>query len=427
VSDLVSATLFRDVKVFDSRAGRMTGPMHVLVQGQTIQAVSPAGATAAAPEGAAVIDGSGRTLIPGLIDAHWHCTLATIPVADAMSADPGYIQLAAGKAATETVLRGFTTVRDAGGPAFGLKRAIDTGVVMGPRIFPSGACISQSGGHADFRMPHEVPRGVLGHLTHAELIGAAAIADGVDAVLQAAREQLMLGASQLKVMAGGGGASPYDPLDVTQYTEAELRAAVDAAENWGTYVMVHAYTPRAVRQAIRAGVRCIEHGHLLDEATVELMAGEQIWWSLQPFLDDEDASPVTGPSRDKQLQITTGTDTAYKMGKKHGARIAWGSDILFSSGLAARQGRQLAKMIRWFTPAEVLTMATATNADLLALSGPRNPYPGPLGIIEEGALADLLLVDGDPVQDITLLARPETALLVIMKDGLIVKDVTGAG
>jgi imidazolonepropionase-like amidohydrolase len=276
-------------------------------------------------------------------------------------------------------------------------------------------------------MPYEVPRGVLGHLAHAELIGAAAIADGVDAVLQAAREQLMLGASQLKVMAGGGGASPYDPLDVTQYTEAELRAAVDAAENWGTYVMVHAYTPRAVRQAIRGGVRCIEHGHLLDEATVELIAGEQIWWSLQPFLDDEDASPVTGPSRDKQLQITTGTDTAYKMGKKHGARIAWGSDILFSSGLAARQGRQLAKMVRWFTPAEVLTMATATNADLLALSGPRNPYPGPLGIIEEGALADLLLVDGDPVQDITLLTRPETALLVIMKDGLIVKDITRAG
>jgi imidazolonepropionase-like amidohydrolase len=191
--------------------------------------------------------------------------------------------------------------------------------------------------------------------------------------------------------------------------------------------MVHAYTPRAVRQAIRAGVRCIEHGHLLDEATVELIAGEQIWWSLQPFLDDEDASPVTGPSRNKQLQITTGTDTAYKMAKKHGARIAWGSDILFSSGLAARQGRQLAKMVRWFTPAEVLTMATATNADLLALSGPRNPYPGPLGIIEEGALADLLLVDGDPVQDITLLTRPETALLVITKDGLIVKDVTRAG
>lgn len=415
------------MKVFDSRAGRITGPVHILVQGQKIQAVSPAGATVPAPEGAAVIDGSGRTLIPGLIDAHWHCTLATIPVADAMSADPGFIQLAAGKAATETVLRGFTTVRDAGGPAFGLKRAIDAGVVVGPRIFPSGACISQSGGHADFRMPYEVPRGVLGHLAHAELIGAAAIADGVDAVLQAAREQLMLGASQLKVMAGGGGASPYDPLDVTQYTEAELRAAVDAAENWGTYVMVHAYTPRAVRQAIRAGVRCIEHGHLLDEATVELIAGEQIWWSLQPFLDDEDASPVTGPSRDKQLQITTGTDTAYKMGKKHGARIAWGSDILFSSGLAARQGRQLAKMVRWFTPAEVLTMATATNADLLALSGPRDPYRGQLGIIEEGALADLLLVDGDPVQDITLLTRPETALLVIMKDGLIVKDITRAG
>jgi imidazolonepropionase-like amidohydrolase len=208
MSEGTNATLFRDVKVFDSRAGRMTGPMRVLVRGQTIRAVLPAGATLPAAEGAAVIDGGGRTLIPGLIDAHWHCALASIPIADAMNADPGFIQLAAGKAATETLLRGFTTVRDAGGPVFGLKRAIDTGVVAGPRIFPSGAVISQSGGHGDFRLPHEVPRGVLGHLTHAELTGATAIADGVDAVLRAAREQLMLGASQLKVMAGGGGHRP---------------------------------------------------------------------------------------------------------------------------------------------------------------------------------------------------------------------------
>jgi imidazolonepropionase-like amidohydrolase len=231
-----------------------------------------------------------------------------------------------------------------------------------------------------------------------------------------------LGASQLKLMAGGGVASSYDPLDVTQYTEAELRAAVDAAANWGTYVAVHAYTPRAVRQAIAAGVTCIEHGHLLDEPTVELMAAKNIWWSMQPFLDDEDAPAVSGPNRVKLEQLFTGTDNAYRLGKKHAVRICWGTDILFDPELTLGQGRQLAKLTRWFTAAETLTMATATNAELLATSGARNPYPGRLGVVEQGALADLLLVDGDPVADIALLARPEATLQVIMKDGHIVKN-----
>jgi imidazolonepropionase-like amidohydrolase len=248
------------------------------------------------------------------------------------------------------------------------------------------------------------------------------IADGVDEVLRGVREQLRGSASQIKVMAGGGVASPYDPLDVTQYTELELRAAVEAAGDWGTYVMVHAYTPRAVQRAIRAGVRCIEHGHLLDDATVELIARERVWWCPQPFLDDEDAPALTGDSKVKFLQMTAGTETAYLLAKKHGAQVAWGSDILFDPVLTTTQGKQLAKMVRWFTPAEVLTMATATNAELLAQSGPRNPYPGTLGAIEEGALADVLLVEGNPLNDITLLSRPNTALAVIMKGGLIFKN-----
>jgi imidazolonepropionase-like amidohydrolase len=396
----------------------MTEPHDVLVEGNTIRSMAP---SIGAEQGTTVIDGGRRTLMPGLIDAHWHCAFAAVPLQVAMTADPAYIHLVAGKTATETLLRGFTTVRDCGGPVFGLKRAIDTGVLPGPRIFPSGAMISQSGGHGDFRMPYEIPRGVCGCLAHAELVGAARIADGVPEVLRAAREQLMLGASQLKLMAGGGVASSYDPLDVTQYTEPELHAAVEAAENWGTYVTVHAYTPKAVQQAIRAGVRCIEHGHLLDEETVELIAGEGIWWCPQPFLDDEDAPTLTGPNRAKFLQMTAGTETAYELIRKHAVRVGWGTDTLFDPVLTTKQGKQLAKMVRWFTPAETLTMVTATNADLLALSGPRNPYPGTLGVVEEGALADLLLVDGDPVQDITLLSRPETSLAVIMKDGVVVK------
>ncbi len=236
----------------------------------------------------------------------------------------------------------------------------------------------------------------------------------------------MLGASQIKVMAGGGVASNYDPLDVTQYTLDEVRAAVEVAENWGTYVLVHAYTPRAIRQAITAGVRCIEHGHLVDEPTVELMADKGIWWCLQPFLDDQDAPRLPDPAnRAKLLTMIEGTDRAYALAKKHGVPLAWGTDTLFDAQLSLRQGAQLAKMVRWFEPAEVLRMATADNARLLGLSGPRNPYPGKLGVVEEGALADLLLVDGDPLANIQLLEDPARNFLVIMKDGRIAKNMSG--
>ena len=263
-----------------------------------------------------------------------------------------------------------------------------------------------------------------GHLTHTEILGAAVIADGVPEVLRGVREQLMRGASQIKMMAGGGVASAHDPIDATQYTEAELRAAVDAAENWGTYVLVHAYTPRAVEQAIRAGVRCIDHGHLLDDETVAMIAEYDIWWSLQPFLDDEDAIPLSAPGqRANQLLIVEGTDRAYALAKKHGVKLAWGTDTLFDARLASRQGRQLAKMSRWFTAAEVLQMATSRNAALLAMSGERNPYPGRLGVIKEGALADLLLVDGNPLENLDLIATPATSLAVIMKDGQVHKNL----
>jgi imidazolonepropionase-like amidohydrolase len=272
-------------------------------------------------------------------------------------------------------------------------------------------------------MLNETPRGIAGHLSYSEIVGAAVIADGEEEVLRGAREMLRRGASQLKLMAGGGVASSYDPLDVSQYTERELRAAVDAAENWGTYVTVHAYTPRAVRTAIAAGVRCIEHGQLLDEETVALMAEKDIWWCLQPFLDDEDAPPLAGPNRAKFLQMVQGTDSAYELAIKHQVRVAFGTDILFDAKLATRQGAQLAKLTRWYSAAEVLQKATVRNAELLALSGPRNPYPGRLGVVAEGAIADLILVDGDPVADISLIARPEQSFLAIIKGGQL---VTGA-
>jgi imidazolonepropionase-like amidohydrolase len=224
-------------------------------------------------------------------------------------------------------------------------------------------------------------------------------------------------------MAGGGVASSYDPLDVTQYSVPELRAAVEAAENWGTYVTVHTYTPRAVRQAIEAGVKCIDHGQLLDDATAKLMAEKGIWWSLQPFIDDRPSPfPEGSPNRAKQLAMFKGTDYAYAMAKKFNIKTAWGTDNLFDAALAATQGAQLAKMVRWYTPAEVLKMATADNGELLALSGLRSPYAGKLGVVAEGALADLLLVEGDPIADIKLITDPAKNFLVIMKDGKIYKN-----
>lgn len=420
---MMSATQFRDVRIFDGLSDQLSERSDVLVENGVIARIRPAGADALSNADAVVVEGAGRTLMPGLIDAHAHLAFGTLAATDLLTADPGYIAIHAALAARDMLLRGFTSARDAGGPVFGLKRAIDEGSTIGPRLWPSGAFVSQTSGHGDFRMPYETPRGVCGHVSHTEILGAGVIADGVDEVLRAVREQLMHGASQIKMMAGGGVSSSYDPIDVTQYTEAELRAGVEAAENWGTYVLVHAYTPRAVRQAIRAGVRCIDHGHLLDEATVAMMAERDVWWSMQPFLDDEDAIPMPDAhSRAKQLEISSGTDRAYTLAKKHRVRLAWGTDTLFDARLARRQGAQLAKLTRWFTPAEALRMATSGNADLLALSGARNPYPGRLGVIAETALADLLVVDGDPLADLDLLANPETSLPVIMKDGVVYKN-----
>jgi imidazolonepropionase-like amidohydrolase len=416
-----SVTLFTNARIFDGKGKGLSAPSNVLVRGNVIAKISADPIPTDRSATTTIIDAGGGTLMPGLIDAHWHSVFATTPLVLAMSTDLGHLMLRAGKEAEATLMRGFTSVRDMGGPVFGLKRAIDEGTIAGPRIWPSGAFISQTGGHGDFRSRHEVPR-AGDTLSQFEKVGSTAIADGPDEVRRRAREQLMLGASQLKLMAGGGVSSMYDPIDVAQYTEAEFRAAVEAAENWGTYVTVHAYTPRAIQTAIAGGVKCIEHGQLADEATAKLMAEKGIWWSLQPFLDDEDAIPQQGPNRLKQLEVSAGTDRAYGLAKKYKVKIAFGVDSLFDPRSGARHGKQLAKLVRWFTPAEVLKMATSDNAALLALSGLRSPYPGKLGVVEEGALADLILVDGDPIANIKLVADPEKYFVVIMKDGKIRKN-----
>jgi imidazolonepropionase-like amidohydrolase len=421
-SSPVTSTLFQSVRIFDGKSATLSASSDVLISGNTIERISASPISVDARANLQVIAGNGRVLMPGLIDMHWHAMLVRPTPATIISSDIGYTNLLAGAEATATVMRGFTTIRDLGGPAFNLKRAIDEGLVPGPRIYPSGAMITITSGHGDFRQLSDLPRTIGGMLTRIEQLGGSMIADSPDEVRMRVREQLMQGASQIKLTAGGGVASPFSPLDVSTFTEAELRAAVEAAENWGTYVCTHAYTSAAIRLSIAAGVKCIEHGHLMDEATARLMAEKGIWLSTQPFLDLGGASALGPAEQAKMRQVVAGTETVYALAKKHKIKTAFGTDVLFSKALAERQGAMLADLTRWYTPAEVLIMATSTNAELLGLSGPRNPYPGKLGVVEEGALADLLLVDGNPLENISVVTDPDKNFLVIMKDGKIYKN-----
>jgi imidazolonepropionase-like amidohydrolase len=317
-----TAVIIENVRIFNGTSDQLSAPSNVLVVGNVIKAISTAAISA--PHGTSVtrIQGEGRTLMPGLIDNHVHITMSASSQRDLI--DPNVsvetLQSRATEEARQLLLRGFTSVRDMGGPVFELKAAIDQGKAPGPRIYPSGAMISQTSGHGDSRLPNERSRRFGGTVSRGELLGANFIADGRDEVLTATREDLRAGASQIKVMAGGGAASAYDPLDVTQYTLDEMKAAVEAAGDWGTYVTVHAYTPKAVRRAVEAGVKCIEHGQLLDEPTIKLLAGKGIWLSLQVL--DEAPESQTADVKAKKHTVVQGTDNAFKLAKKYSVKLA---------------------------------------------------------------------------------------------------------
>lgn len=424
VSTYEAMTLFENVRIFDGDSAELSEPSNVLVHGNVIERISADPIELDTGVEVQIIEGDGMVLMPGLIDAHWHAFMAATPQALLMAAESSYLHFVAGQEAEATLMRGFTTIRDLGGPVFGLKRAIDNGIIVGPRIYPSGAMISQTSGHGDFRFLFELPRQPGGELSHIEKEGISAIADSPDEVRLRAREQLRMGASQIKLMAGGGVSSPgHNHIQSLQFTEAELRAAVEAAEDWGTYVTVHAYTPAAIQRAIRAGVKVIDHGQLADEETVQMMADNDIWWSLQPLGHDLGIlSVMDASSQERARQVFAGTANAYRLAKQYNIKTGFGADILFDPVAASRQGESLAALGQWMTPAEALQMATANNGELMALSGYVNPYPGRLGVIQEGALADILLVDGNPLEDLTLVTDPGENFKIIMKDGRIYKN-----
>ncbi len=414
-------TLFTDVNVFDGVNEKLIRNANVVVTGNKITAVSTEPLAVA---GGRVIDGGGRTLMPGLTDAHWHSMFNFWPISKVLGADFGLLSIAASKAAREVLMRGFTTVRDVGGNSFPIYRAVNSGLIDGPRIYPSGGYISQTSGHGDFRGPNDVPENPGMPLDYAQRVGHTLIADGVPEVIKRSREVLRMGATQIKAMAGGGVSSLYDPLDVTEYTFDEMKAIVEVANTWNTYVAIHANTDAAIRLWVEAGAKTVEHGFFIGEETARLMAKNGVWWSMQPMeAEGEDAFQFESPiSTAKYEQCVAGLDNVVALTKKYKVKTAFGTDLLFDPELAVKQGKFLSKLKKWYTPYEALKMATHDNAQLFKLSGPRDPYPGKLGVIEEGAYADMLLVDGNPLENLDLVADPEKNFVVIMKDGVIYKN-----
>ncbi len=411
-----NVVLITNANIFDGKNEKLSEGMSVLIEGNKITRIAK---TITAPKDATVIDAKGKTLMPGLTDVHWHVMFNSPSIPMLMNADLEYLTLLGAQSCHKILMQGFTTVRDVGGNPFGIKKAIDQGMIDGPRIYASGPMISQTSGHSDNRTPNE-PEDPI----YLEKINMLAVADGVPNLMTAARKNLRMGATQIKIAAGGGVSSNYDPLDVTEYTFEEIKAAVDVAKTWNTYVAIHANTDDAIQMGIKAGIMSVEHGFLMKEETLKMMAEKGVWFSMQPLLNDEDAIPFPkGSDNEKKwIEVTDGTAKVIGYAKKYGTKTAFGTDILFDSKLLEKHGKLLAKLQKWYTPFEALKMATHDNCELIKMCGPRDPYPGELGVIKEGALADMLLVDGNPLQNINLVADPDKNFVLIMKDGKIYKN-----
>ena len=412
--------LITNVRIFDGVSDELLQGQ-VLVEGNLIAAVSAD--PISAPE-AIVIDGGGRVLTPGFIDSHTHMSL--IAPFDELENEytAVYVGAAGGQMAENMLMRGFTSVRDAGGASIGIQRAIDDGWFKGPRVFSSGAFITQTSGHLDMRDRTNPHSHVGGQHSHAESIGHFVAVDGEAEMLAAARQNFRAGATQLKLATNGGISAIYSPLDIDQFTDSELAAAAFVTESFGSYFMVHAYYDNAVSRAIEFGAKSIEHGHLMTEKVIRQMARQDVYLVVEALMSTSDAPPsFTADQREKFELAKSGFVEMIELAKKHDLKIAFGSDVFLSQDAYALQAQEWVARSTLFSPVENLRHATSIGGELLALSGPRNRYKeGPLGVIEPGAYADLLLVDGEPLDDITILADPENNLRLIMKDGVIYKN-----
>ena len=413
--------LITNAQIFDGVNEKLT-KADILIENNLIKEI---GSNLKAPQDASTIDATGKTIIPGLIDVHWHTTYAYTPAAVLMmnQGDMAEVAIRSMTGAKETLMRGFTTVRDPGGNPFAIKKLIDAGEYPGHRILPSGPFMSQTSGHADFHMVlAENPRNSSSELSYWERNMMAMIADGVPEVRKRTREILKYGATQIKITTGGGVSSQYDPLDVSEYSVEEIEAIVEEASNFNTYVLAHVMTDEGIRKSVKAGVKCIEHGFFASDETLQLMKENDVWLSPQAMFNEDMKwdSPV---SQKKWNQVTDGVDNVYRKAKEFGVNLAFGTDQLMDPVKAKQQSLYLVRLGTWFSPYEVLKIATSENAKLLELSGPRHPYQeGPLGVVKEGAYADLIIVDGNPLENLELVGDPEKNFKVIMKDGKVFKN-----
>lgn len=317
-TNAVTKILITNTRVFHGESGKLSEHMSVLVEGNKIARIA---ASIVAPGNAIVIDGGGRILMPGLIDAHWHTMYVRAPLEILANGDMVEVAARAVPKAEATLMRGFTTVRDMGGGAEGPKKIIDAGVVPGPRILPSGPPTSQTAGHFDYRAHQAVPASDADPLSYWYRTRLLSLANGVPEILRRVRENLRNGASQIKISTGGGVASVYDPLDVSQFTQEEIKAAVDAAEDWNTYVAVHVFTDEAIRRSIEAGVRSIEHGFFASDDTLRLMAKMNVWLDPQPFFEGD----LKFPDAERVAKFKLATDATAVIYPK--ARSSRGSAL----------------------------------------------------------------------------------------------------
>lgn len=413
--------LITNVQIFDGKSEKLDPGLSVLIEGNKIAKIAK---SIPVPASTTIIDGGGRTLMPGFIDAHTHL-IWNLSVYQHFNTPMDYQAALALIEAKNTLMRGFTSIRDVAGSVWGVKRSIDEGHFPGPRIYSSGAAISMTSGHGDFRTINSLPRQLGGPTeTEVERIGISTFADGVPEVLTASRMQFRNGAHFLKMFVGGAVSGMYDPLDVMEYSFEEVKAAADEADRWNTYLAVHTYTDRASHQAIEAGAKTLEHANLMTEKTVELAVEKGVYISPQAgFFLAPAPDSFTPAQKERQKQAADGLDSLMKACKKHNAKVLFGNDLVASMESKKLQLEEFIHRTKWFSNAEILQQATAINGEVLALSGPRNPYPGKLGIIEEGALADLLLINGNPLEDISILTKPDENLALIMKDGKIYKNI----
>ncbi len=408
---MAAQVLFTNALLFDGVSAEPVDGASLLVEGERIKEVSDGRIDAGE---AAVIDLAGRTLMPGLIDAHFHAIAVDLNIAKIGTMPRSLIYQHARVILEGALERGFTTVRDAGGGDYGLARAIETDLIRGPRLFFSGRALTQTGGHADFR-DLEADAFCLCCLRGT---GFERIADGVPEVRRAARDELRKGATQIKIMASGGVASPNDPIWNLQYSEEEIRAIVWEATSWRTYVMAHAYTAEAIRRCVEFGVRSIEHANLIDAETAAFCArqGAFVVPTLVTYeMLHRHGAEIGFPEISlRKLEEVRGAGLqAVELLKAAGVQMGLGTDLL--GALHEHQNHEFSIRAEVLTPHEILVQATSNNARLLNREGE-------LGVTTPGALADLIVVEGDPLREISVLDTKGDAIPLIMKGGQIYKN-----